>query len=84
MRYYCLAGALAVTQAPGPTSIGHRWATIDAAIKRMWYLVGLHMGNSGLAHVTDRGRPRHVGLANCRFNRNRAMRGTSGDQPAGF
>jgi hypothetical protein len=47
VRNYCLAEALAVTQAPDPTGMGHRWAGIDAAIKGMWYVVGPHMGLRG-------------------------------------
>jgi hypothetical protein len=47
VRNYCIAEALAVTQVPDPTGMGHRWAGIDAAIKGMWYVVGPRMGLQG-------------------------------------
>jgi hypothetical protein len=47
VREYCLAEALAVTQAPDPAGLGHRRAGIDAAIKGMWYVVGPCMGLQG-------------------------------------
>jgi len=47
VRDYCLAEALAVTHAPDPMDMGHRWAGIDAAIKGMWYVVGPRIGLRG-------------------------------------
>jgi hypothetical protein len=47
VRNYCLAEALAVTHAPDPMDMGHRWAGIDAAIKGMWYVVGPRIGLRG-------------------------------------
>jgi hypothetical protein len=47
VRAYCLAEALAVTSAPDPAGMGHRWAGIDAAVKGMWYAVGPCMGLQG-------------------------------------
>jgi hypothetical protein len=46
-REYCLAEALACSNAPDPTGLGHRWAGIETAIKGMWYVIGPSMG---LAH----------------------------------
>lgn len=45
---HCLAEALACSNAPDPTGLGHRWAGIEAAIKGMWYVIGPSMG---LAHT---------------------------------
>lgn len=45
---YCLAEALACSNAPDATGLGHRWAGIEAAIKGMWYVIGPSMG---LAHT---------------------------------
>ena len=47
VRSYCLAEALAVTHAPDPAGMGHRWAGIDAAIKGMWCAAGPCMGLRG-------------------------------------
>jgi hypothetical protein len=47
VRAYCLAEALAITAAPDPAGMGHRWAGIDAAVKGMWYVVGPCMGLQG-------------------------------------
>jgi hypothetical protein len=41
---YCVAEALAVSNMPDPTGLGHRRAGIEAAIKGMWYVVGPCMG----------------------------------------
>jgi hypothetical protein len=38
-REYCAAEALAVSNVPDPTGLGHRWAGIEAAIEGMWYVI---------------------------------------------
>jgi hypothetical protein len=47
VRDYCLAELLAITHAPDPSGMGHRWAGIDAAIKGMWYVSGPCMNLQG-------------------------------------
>jgi hypothetical protein len=47
VRAYCLAEGLAITSAPDPVGMGHRWAGIDAALKGMWYVIGPYMGLQG-------------------------------------
>lgn len=47
VRDYCLAEVLAVSHAPDPMEMGHRWAGIQAVIKGMWYVVGPCIGLRG-------------------------------------
>ena len=44
VRKYCVAEALATSNVPDATGLGHRWAGIDAGIKGMWYVIGPRLG----------------------------------------